>query len=61
MRGEGGGGGGGETATPRQIFKKIVNKNAMKAKIGTTPPGKNLYFKPVCIYDSMRLGSKWCP
>jgi hypothetical protein len=30
--------GGDETAPPRQIFEKLVNKNAIKPKIGG-PPG----------------------
>jgi hypothetical protein len=33
------GGGRYETAPPRQIFKKRVNKNAIKRKIGGPPPG----------------------
>ncbi len=33
VRGEG----GYETAPPRQIFKKLVNKNAIKCKIGGPP------------------------
>jgi hypothetical protein len=33
-----GGGGGYETAPPRQIFEKLVNKNAIKRKKGG-PPG----------------------
>jgi hypothetical protein len=51
--------------TPRQIFKKLVNKNAIKAKIrdtawqffrkALTPREKSelpppLDFQPVCIY-----------
>ncbi len=36
--GKGGGGGGYETAPPpRQIFEKLVNKNAIKRKIGGPP------------------------
>ena len=36
--GEGKGGGGYETAPPpRQIFEKLVNKNAIKCKIGGPP------------------------
>jgi hypothetical protein len=31
------GAGGYETAPPRQIFKKLVNKNAIKPKIGGPP------------------------
>ncbi len=31
------GGGGYETAPPRQIFEKLVNKNAIKRKIGGPP------------------------
>ncbi len=30
-------GGGYETAPPRQIFEKLVNKNAIKPKIGGPP------------------------
>jgi hypothetical protein len=53
------GGGGYETAPPRQIFKKLVNKNVIKCKIGgppwqfflkpLTPPwdfGKNFKYPP---------------
>jgi hypothetical protein len=36
-RGGKGGKGGYETAPPRQIFKKLVNKNAIKRKIGGPP------------------------
>ncbi len=31
------GGKGDETAPPRQIFEKLVNKNAIKPKIGGPP------------------------
>ncbi len=33
----GGGVGGGGYETPRQIFEKLVNKNARKPKIGGPP------------------------
>jgi hypothetical protein len=56
--GGGGRGKGDETAPPRQIFEKLVNKNAIKPKIGgppgnfvleaLNPPGfwKNLSYPP---------------
>jgi hypothetical protein len=36
-QGVGKGEGGYETAPPRQIFEKLVNKNAIKCKIGGPP------------------------
>ena len=51
------GGEGVETAPPKANSQKRVNKNGIKlikAKIfpkSLDPPGKNLDFQPVCIYD----------
>ncbi len=45
-QGVGKGGWGVWNSTPRQIFKKLINKNAIKPKIGGPPP-RQFFLKPL--------------